>query len=56
MNVEDDAHHQLVRWGLEMVGPDGVIAFNGIDVALLDVSRKFSCFAGFFVVDLAAAL
>ena len=47
-----DTHHQLVRWGWEMVGPDGSIALNGIDVALLDDSHKITYLAGFFGIDL----
>ena len=46
-----DAHHDLVRWGWEMIGPDGDVVLAGIDVAVID-DRKISHLAGFFGYDL----
>lgn len=49
-----DTHHSLVRWGWEMVAPDGAIALNGIDCALLAENGRISYLAGFFGIDLPA--
>jgi hypothetical protein len=43
-----DAHHQLLRWGWEMVDADGNVTLDGLDVALLDADAKLSFVAGFF--------
>lgn len=43
-----DAHHQLLRWGWEMVAADGSVMLDGLDVALLDDDGKLSFVAGFF--------
>ena len=50
-----DTHHNLARWGWEMVGPDGAVALNGIDCALLADDGRISYLAGFFGIDLPAA-
>ncbi len=42
-----DAHHNLVRWGWEMIGADGVVALDGLDVAVIDDGRIVHL-AGFF--------
>jgi hypothetical protein len=43
-----DAHHQLLRWGWEMVDGEGNVMLDGLDVALLDADAKLSFVAGFF--------
>ena len=43
-----DAHHQLLRWGWDMVGPDDKVMLDGLDVALVDGDSKISFVAGFF--------
>lgn len=42
-----DAHHDLVRWGWEMVDGDGNVVLDGLDVALVNGGR-LSYVAGFF--------
>jgi hypothetical protein len=49
-----DAHHNLVRWGWEMIDADGVVALDGIDVAVIHDGRIVHL-AGFFGYDLPAA-
>jgi hypothetical protein len=49
-----DAHHNLVRWGWEMIDADGVVAFDGFDVAVIDDGR-IAHLAGFFGYDQPAA-
>ena len=34
-----DEHHGFVRYGWELVGPDGTVAIAGVDVAQLDDGR-----------------
>jgi hypothetical protein len=43
-----DAHHGLARWGWEMIGPDGTVVLDGIDVAILADDGRISSVAGFF--------
>jgi hypothetical protein len=43
-----DSHHQLLRWGWEMVAADGTVMLDGLDVALVDTDSKISFVAGFF--------
>ncbi len=43
-----DAHPDLVRWGWEMVGPDGTVLLDGIDVAVIDSDGRIAHLAGFF--------
>ena len=49
-----DRHHQLLRWGWEMVDPDGNLVLDGMDAALLDESGRLSYVAGFFGLALPA--
>lgn len=49
-----DAHHNLVRWGWEMIGADGVVTLDGLDVAVIDDGRIVHL-AGFFGYDQPAA-
>lgn len=48
-----DTHHDLVRFGWELVGPEGDIFVAGIDVGRLDADGRLSSIQGFFG-DLAA--
>jgi hypothetical protein len=43
-----DGHHDLVRFGWELVAPDGSITVSGIDVAALDGDGRLREVAGFF--------
>ena len=43
-----DGHHDLVRFGWELVAPDGTITVAGIDVAELDEDGRLRSVAGFF--------
>jgi ketosteroid isomerase-like protein len=49
-----DAHHDVVRFSWELVGPDGAVAFNGLDVVLLAADGRIQRVTG-FIGDLAAA-
>jgi hypothetical protein len=49
-----DAHHNLVRWGWEMIDPEGSRVIDGIDVALFDESGRLTNLAGFFGADMPA--
>jgi hypothetical protein len=49
-----DLHHEYLRFGWEMVGPDGAVALAGIDVGVLDEEGKLKGICGFFG-DLPAA-
>ncbi|MGB0113349.1 MAG: nuclear transport factor 2 family protein [Ilumatobacteraceae bacterium] len=49
-----DAHHNLVRWGWEMVDADGNVVLDGIDAALLADDGRISFVAGFFGAALPA--
>ncbi|MDJ0769348.1 MAG: nuclear transport factor 2 family protein [Ilumatobacter sp.] len=50
-----DTHHQLVRWGWEMVDPSGAVVLDGIDVAVLTDDGRISGLAGFFGASLPEA-
>ena len=43
-----DMHHELVRFGWELFGPDGSITVAGIDVGVVDDDGKLLRIAGFF--------
>jgi hypothetical protein len=43
-----DQHHDLVRFGWELVGPDGAVAAAGLDVAIVAGDGRLSTVAGFF--------
>lgn len=49
-----DGHHELIRFGWELVGPDGSVTVAGIDVAVLDDDGRLRQVTGFFG-ELAAA-
>ena len=43
-----DAHHDVARYGWELVGPDGTVAVAGLDVAELGTDGKIVRVLGFF--------
>ena len=43
-----DAHHQYLRFGWELVGPDGAVALAGLDVAELAADGRLRRVTGFF--------
>jgi hypothetical protein len=43
-----DSHHGFARYGWDLVGPDGTVAVNGIDIAQFDVAGKLLRIVGFF--------
>ena len=43
-----DVHHDLVRWGWQMVDAEGQQMLDGIDVAWVDSTGRISKLAGFF--------
>ena len=43
-----DAHHEFVRFGWELVGPDGAIAIAGYDVGELAEDGRLRRITGFF--------
>lgn len=43
-----DAHHNLVRWGWEMIDTEGTKVLDGIDVAEVASDGRLSRLAGFF--------
>jgi len=49
-----DAHHELARFGWELVAPDGSVFIAGIDVAAIAPDGRLARIAGFFG-DLPAA-
>ncbi|MEX0783910.1 MAG: nuclear transport factor 2 family protein [Dehalococcoidia bacterium] len=49
-----DQHHEYLRFGWEMVGPDGAVVLAGIDVGSLSEDGKLKGICGFFG-DLPAA-
>ena len=49
-----DAHHDLVRWGWEMLDADGNVVLDGIDAALVADDGRISYVAGFFGAALPA--
>lgn len=46
-----DEHHDIVRWGWEMLNPDGEVVLDGIDAAMV-ADGKISYLVGFFGYDL----
>jgi hypothetical protein len=49
-----DVHHDQIRFGWELVGPDGSVAVGGLDVGEIDGDGKLRRITGFFG-ELAAA-
>lgn len=49
-----DVHHDRARFGWQITGPDGVVAFAGIDVAVMGADGRLLSISG-FIGDLAAA-
>ncbi len=43
-----DSHHDAVRYGWELVAPDGTVTLAGMDVALLDDDGCLQRVTGFF--------
>lgn len=43
-----DTHHDLARYAWELVGPDGTVAVNGVDVAELNDNGLLVRVIGFF--------
>ena len=43
-----DAHHDVARFGWELVAPDGAVFTGGIDVATLAGDGRLSTITGFF--------
>jgi hypothetical protein len=43
-----DAHHGFARYGWDLVGPDGAVAVNGVDVVQFDDAGKLLRVVGFF--------
>lgn len=43
-----DAHHDLLRFGWELVGPDGAVAVAGMDVGVVGEDGRLQRIAGFF--------
>ncbi len=46
-----DAHHNVIRWGWEMLDQNGDKVLDGIDAAWVDESGKIVELAGFFGAD-----
>ncbi|MEM9132221.1 MAG: nuclear transport factor 2 family protein [Actinomycetota bacterium] len=51
-----DSHHQLLRWGWEMLDADGARVLDGIDVAIVADDGRLSALAGFFGAELPPAV
>lgn len=43
-----DAHHDQLRFAWELVGPDGAVALNGLDVGELAEDGRLLRVTGFF--------
>ena len=43
-----DSHNDVLRYGWELVAPDGTVTLSGIDVAQTDPSGRLRLVAGFF--------
>lgn len=52
---ELDTHHNVVRFGWEMLDPDGALYLTGIDVCALADDGRIRMLAGFFGAALDAA-
>jgi hypothetical protein len=53
--ASSDRHHQLLRWGWQMVAPDDTVVLDGLDVALLSEDGTIGYLAGFFGLELPTA-
>lgn len=51
---ELDTHHNLLRWGWEMIDGAGNRVLDGIDVALFGDDGRLTYLAGFFGADIPA--
>ena len=49
-----DQHHEYLRFGWEMLGPDGAVALTGLDIGVVSPDGKLRGICGFFG-DLPAA-
>jgi len=49
-----DVHHDRVRFGWQITAPNGSVAFEGIDVAVVDQNGRLASITG-FIGDLAAS-
>ena len=43
-----DAHHNVLRFAWELVGPDGPVAVSGVDVGVLSPDGRLQSITGFF--------
>ena len=43
-----DSHHDVARYGWELVGPDGAVAMAGLDVAEFGADGRITRVVGFF--------
>jgi hypothetical protein len=43
-----DAHHDVARYGWELLGPDGTVTMTGLDVVTVDGAGRLLRVAGFF--------
>lgn len=43
-----DAHHKVIRFGWQLVDPDGAVTLEGIDVAIVADDGRLASLAGFF--------
>jgi len=43
-----DAHHEFVRFGWQLVGPDGALVVTGVDVGIVNAAGKLTRIVGFF--------
>ena len=43
-----DAHHDVARYGWELVAPDGAVTMTGLDVVQIDEAGRLLRVAGFF--------
>ena len=50
-----DRHHQLLRWGWELLAADSSRVLDGLDIARIDDDGRISNLAGFFGRDLPEA-
>lgn len=50
-----DAHHDLLRWGWEMVDAEGTKVLDGIDIAVVAEDGRLANVSGFFGAQLPEA-
>lgn len=43
-----DHHHGMARYGWQLVGPDGAVVLEGIDIAQIDAQGRLAQVTGFF--------